>query len=67
MTSTGLQVRAYLDPGVYPTGESVPYAEMTALNLDRHEVCPRWNYTIRPRSLAASPTPPPAGTPEVNS
>lgn len=64
-TSTGLQVRAYLDPAVYPKGETVPDAEMTTLNLDRHEVCPTWTYTIRPRSLPASHTSPPSATPEV--
>jgi hypothetical protein len=49
-TDTGLTVRAALHAGVYQTGERVSDAEMTALNLARHAVCPTWNYTLRPRS-----------------
>jgi hypothetical protein len=48
-TTTGLEVRAYLDAGRYPTGERVSDAEMAGLNLERHAICPTWNYTIRPR------------------
>jgi hypothetical protein len=48
-TSTGLQVRAYVDDTVYATGETVSKVEMARLNLERHAVCPTWNYTIRPR------------------
>jgi hypothetical protein len=55
-TSTGLRVRAYLDDQPYPKGETVSRAEMASLNLDRHLVCPTWNYTLRPR---------PAWTPTV--
>jgi hypothetical protein len=29
---------------------------MRTLNLERHPVCPAWNYTLRPRPGAASPT-----------
>ena len=47
-TTTGLQVQAELHTGVYPTGESVSDAVMATLNLERHAVCPAWNYTIRP-------------------
>ena len=36
--------------GVYTTGQTVSAAEMATLNLERHNVCPTWNYTIRPRS-----------------
>jgi hypothetical protein len=53
-TETGLTVRAALHDGIYKTGESVSDADMTALNLTRHDVCPTWNYTLRPR---AAPTP----------
>jgi len=49
-TETGLTVRAALHDGVYPTGESVSDADMATLNLQRHDVCPAWNYTLRPRS-----------------
>jgi len=66
-TSTGLRVRAYLDAGVYPTGETVSDADMASLNLERHATCPIWNYTIRPRPVSASAVPQASGTPEVNS
>ncbi len=66
-TSTGLQVRAYLDPGAYLTGETVSDAAMAALNLDRHEVRPTWNYTIRPRPGSGSGPLAHLVTPEVNS
>ena len=49
-TQTGLSVRAALHDGVYQTGESVSDAVMATLNLTKHEVCPAWNYTLRPRS-----------------
>jgi hypothetical protein len=57
-TETGLTVRAALQAGTYPTGERVSDAEMATLNLERHAVCPTWNYTLRPRSLV-SPAPAP--------
>jgi len=49
-TATGLTVRAALHAGTYQTGERVADAQMAALNLERHAVCPTWNYTLRPRS-----------------
>jgi len=57
-TATGLTVRAALHPGTYQTGERVSDAELDALNLEHHAVCPAWNYTLRPRS-AVSPAPAP--------
>jgi hypothetical protein len=51
-TSSGLTVRAAFQPGEYPTGVKVSDAEMDALNIERHAVCPAWNYTIRPRTPA---------------
>ena len=53
-TETGLTVRAALHDGAYQTGERVSDADMAALNLTRHDVCPTWNYTLRPR-LSAVP------------
>jgi hypothetical protein len=53
-TQTGLTVRAALHDGVYQTGESVSDPEMATLNLTRHDVCPTWNYTLRPRATAAA-------------
>jgi hypothetical protein len=48
-TSTGLEVQAFLCESVYATGQSVSDTDMQTLNLERHTVCPDWNYTIRPR------------------
>jgi hypothetical protein len=48
-TAAGLAVKAVLDETVYATGRQVSDAAMKALNLERHETCPDWNYTIRPR------------------
>jgi hypothetical protein len=59
-TTTGLTVRAALHDGVYQTGESVSDAVMATLNLTKHDVCPAWNYTLRPRpptSPDAAPNP----------
>jgi hypothetical protein len=53
-TATGLQVRAELQAGLYPIGEQVSKAEFATLNLERHTICPTWNYTLRPRSRPTS-------------
>ena len=45
----GEGVTANLDRTIYPTGVKVSNAEMKRLDLERHEVCPTWNYTISPR------------------
>jgi hypothetical protein len=58
-TATGLQVRAAFQEGVYPIGERVSKAALATLNLERHTICPTWNYTLRPR-------PRPAGAPDGN-
>jgi hypothetical protein len=55
-TTTGLTVEAFLLEGVYETGRRVSDAEMEKLNLERHEVCPNWNYTMRPLSDSAPDT-----------
>ena len=51
-TAAGLTVNAFLLEGNYPKGQSVSDAEMAQLNLNRHSVCPNWNYTLRPRPAA---------------
>ena len=56
-TTTGLAVQAFLHEATYTTGGTVSDAEMEALNLERHSVCPDWNYTIRPHSDGRSTTP----------
>jgi len=48
-TTTGLAVEASLLEGTYATGRRVADTEMHALLLDRHPVCPTWNYTLHPR------------------
>lgn len=48
-TQSGLEVQAHLVTTQYATGIKVPDAVMKTLNLERHDVCPQWNYTIRPR------------------
>ncbi len=48
-TETGLMVRAVLVTEKYETGIKVSDEVMDGLNLHYHDVCPQWNYTIRPR------------------
>jgi hypothetical protein len=49
-TQTGLQVTATHFDRKYQTGLKVSKAEFNAIRLIRHEVCPQWNYTIKPRT-----------------
>jgi len=49
VTGTGLQVKAFLVDQVYEKGRTVSAAAMHDLNIQFAAVCPRWNYTIRPR------------------
>jgi transposase len=49
-TKTGLRVKAMLDPKVYSTGVKISDAAMAQLHVTPHEVHPRWNYTLQPRS-----------------
>jgi len=48
-TRTGLKVTATCFDKTYQTGLKVSKAEFKTIQLTRHEVCPQWNYTIRPR------------------
>ena len=48
-TRTGLAVEATLFEKVYEKGLSVTDEEMKLLIIQRHDICPNWNYTIRPR------------------
>jgi len=52
-TQTGLEVEAFLVDKIYQTGLKVAQAVMRNLNLERHAVCPNWNYTIRPHLPSA--------------
>lgn len=47
-TTTGLKVTATHLDRTYQKGLKVTKAEFQAIQLTRHEVCPQWNYTIRP-------------------
>jgi hypothetical protein len=49
-TTTGLTVEAHLDEGFYKKGQKVTWKDVDELNLTPHDVCPEWNYTIRPRT-----------------
>ena len=49
-THTGLRVEAHLVATRYAPGGKVPTAVMAPLNIQAHDVCPQWNYTIRPRT-----------------
>lgn len=48
-TKAGLQVQASLIEEVYQTGIKVSNKDMAALCLERHAICPQWNYSISPR------------------
>jgi hypothetical protein len=54
-TQTGLTVQAHLVTETYEKGVKVPDREMDALNIESHDVCPQWNYTIHPQSNALPP------------
>lgn len=51
-TETGLHCRARLDKTNYATGLKVTTEEKAQINLQRHSVLPKYNYTIRPRTAA---------------
>jgi DDE family transposase len=48
-TKTGLRVTAEWWERTYSRGVKVSTAAMSELEIEHHEVCPRWNYTIMPR------------------
>ena len=54
-TRTGLSEHAELDPGAYPTGQTVSDTEMHTLAISPHHWHPEWNYTLHPRTLPPSP------------
>lgn len=49
-TTTGLKVEADLVESEYEKGLTVSDDEMASLALQRHAICPQWNYTISPRN-----------------
>jgi hypothetical protein len=48
-TVAGWPVAANLLEGTYEDGKKVPDQEVQTWRLQRHPVCPQWNYTIKPR------------------
>lgn len=57
-TKTGLSVKAKLVEGTYNTGRKVSKRLMSWLDIVPGEVCPQWNYTLRPRPLSDPPDQP---------
>lgn len=49
-TETGLQCRARLDTTTYATGLKVTQDQKAQINLQRHRILLKYNYTIRPRT-----------------
>jgi transposase len=47
-TKGGLDVRAEIDSNSYQTGIAVDDAQLTAVNITRHDFHGEWNYTIAP-------------------
>ncbi len=50
-TGSGLEVTAEWWEREYAKGVKVSDAEMQELDIEHHDICPRWNYTIRPRGI----------------
>src|SRR3989338_192130 len=50
-TQAGLTVTAVVDQNLYPTGVKVSDADMSRLNISRHDWHGDWNYTINPQLL----------------
>jgi Rhodopirellula transposase DDE domain len=56
-TATGLSVQAHLDEEFYRKGQKVGWAEADQLRLEHHDICPDWNYTLRPRKESSDRAP----------
>jgi DDE family transposase len=52
-TEQGLQIRAALDEGAYPTGKKTSDAEMRRLALEPASFHGEWNYTLHPRPASS--------------
>lgn len=48
-TQTGLNVKAALLKGHYPTKVKVSNAQFAELNIAHRKICPQWNYILHPR------------------
>jgi hypothetical protein len=51
-TKAGLKVETSIDRNQYVTGKKVSDEEFHAINIERSEFQPLWNYTIRPRKTS---------------
>jgi transposase len=49
-TSKGLKIEARLDEKDYKTGIKISDEDMKQLRIQSHELYPKWNYSIQPRS-----------------
>ncbi|MGZ9223753.1 MAG: ISAzo13 family transposase [Anaerolineales bacterium] len=49
INATGLQVKAFLVDQVYLKGLKVAEELFEAIQIQPHDICPRWNYTISPQ------------------
>ena len=49
-TENGLTCRAYLDTTQYKTGVKITLKQKSQINMKRHRLLPKWNYTIEPSS-----------------
>ena len=49
VNTTGRQVKAFLVEQVYEKGIKVAQEVFQSIKIQTQEVCPRWNYTIRPQ------------------
>lgn len=47
-TTTGLAVKAYIDPKTYAKGIKINVEQMNQLNIRKHDALPNWNYTVKP-------------------
>jgi hypothetical protein len=57
-TMAGLKVQSFALDGHYPKGRKVTQANMNALMLSPHDVCPKWNYTLRPGNTTSNTSEP---------
>jgi hypothetical protein len=48
-TNAGLTVSAKYARKKYMKGKKASDSDMEKLNLERHIICPKWNYTFTPR------------------
>jgi hypothetical protein len=51
-TVTGLEVKAFLDRGVYKREQKAKSEDVGRLKLESHIPCPKWNYTLHPRTVS---------------